>query len=732
MRKTRTGLAYSKLIRSLCRRSRDLLLFLCPETVLNMIHIDFETRSKADLRKTGSHRYAADPSTELMCMAYNLTGKVGDTQLWTPGSLCPPALANMINQGEPVCAHNAAFERAIWEQVCVEKLGWDYIAPEQWRCTLAGCSRQGLPRSLDTAGAVLGIDCPKDKEGHRIMMQLCKPDKNGEWVTSTDKMLGLYEYCKRDVDAEIAIYNALEPMPESELRIWQLDQEINFRGLRIDVDSATKFLEAVKDYRVNLQTELRKLTEGAVETGKQVTAMRKWLANRGVRLPDLRKATVEDAIASDIDSDSRRALEIRLQLSAASTGKLEAMILRSESDSRLRGNLVYHGASTGRWAGTGLQVQNFPRGSFSQTEVEIAREVLPYGAEGLQLMFENPIEVAKSSLRSMITAEPGHSLFVCDYASIEARDLAWICRQDDLVQDFRNGDDVYVSMAASIYNCERSEVTKDQRLVGKIAILGLGYGMGAKTFKMTCSSWGVPCKFGFARKVVQAYRAKHDKIKKFWTDINEACTYSVLHHKQISINRLTIEADDEWMRITLPSGRQLMYAEPTVEEVEAPWSKGHTGNIRWEGDEDDLFEGNVVWEESHGNLYSECKFYDTNWLQKHLHLTDSVEEMEPQMIPQLQYKSVVGQGRKWRPTRTYGGKLTENIVQAIARDFLAEAMLRVKDEYPIVATIHDEIVSEAEDHKSLEDFERLMEVVPSWGEGCPIAVEGYKAKRYRK
>jgi len=696
-----------------------------------MIHLDFETRSRVDIRSAGGHRYASDPSTEILCLAYNLTGKPGETKIWKRGDPDPAELLNHVILGDPLCAHNAAFERAIWENICVG-MGWPPVLPVQWRCTLAGCSRQGLPRSLEAAGAALGIEFPKDKEGRRIMLQLCKPDRNGNWIETPDKLERLYEYCIRDVDAEAAIWDRLEKMPQSELRLWQLDQEINFRGLKIDLDSATRFVDIVQDYRLGLQKELQELTDGKVQTSKQVVKFKEWLKDQGVVLLDLTKATVSEALEADISSEAKRALEIRSQLSSASTGKLDAMLSRTESDGRLRGNLVYHGAATGRWAGSGIQIQNFPRGSFQQEEVDIARDVLPYGKQGVELLFGNPIEAAKSSLRSMITSEKENALYVCDYASIEARVLAWLARQDDLVQEFREGADVYVSMASAIYGTPKAEVNKSQRMVGKIAILGLGYGMGAKTFKLTCSTWGVPCKFAFAKKVVKAYRAKYDKIKQFWGEINAACLNSVANNSEVKLGRLKISSCDEWMRVTLPSGREIMYAEPGIEEVQAPWTKGHSGNIRWDGDEEELFEGGVTWEKVEGNHYINCTFSNAKWLQKHIRLASDVEEIEPQMIHQLRYRSVVGQARKWLPTRTYGGKLTENIVQGIARDFLADAMLRVDREYPIVATVHDEIISEAPENKSLEEFERLMEIVPEWGNGCPIAVEGYKAKRYRK
>ena len=697
-----------------------------------MIHIDFETRSRADIRKTGSHRYASDPSTEVLCLAYNLTGKPGETELWVQGEEPPEDLINEINIGSPICAHNAAFERAIWTHICHERFGWAEVAPDQWRCTLAGCSRQGLPRSLAAAGAALGISMPKDQEGRKIMLQLCKPDRAGNWVETPDKLERLYEYCIRDVEAEIAIWDKLEEMPESELKIWHLDQEINFRGLQIDVGTAKQFLTIVESYREKLSRELVDLTNGAISSAGQVMALKTWLKEKGVSLPDLQKATVEEALTQGMDSDAERVLELRQQLSAASTGKIEAMISRAEDDDRVRGNLVYHGAATGRWAGTGLQIQNFPRGSMSPAEVDFARDLLPHGPDALEIILGNPIEVAKSSLRSLIKAAPGKSLFVCDYASIEARVLAWISRQDDLVQDFRDGADVYVSMASAIYGNKPEEVEKNQRLVGKIAILGLGYGMGGPTFKRTCSTWNVPCKFSFARRVVAAYRNKHDKIKQFWTDIDRACLHSVRERTSMDVGRLTVVSDEKWMRIVLPSGREIMYAKPLIQEVTAPWSKGYTGDIIWDGDEDELFDAGVTWDDVEANKYIGCKFTNLKWLQKNQNKVENLEKMEPQMIDQISYKSVVGQSRKWARTQTYGGKLTENIVQAIARDFLAEAMLRVDEEYPISATIHDEIVSETDSQKSLERFEELMEVVPPWGQGCPIAVEGYKAKRYRK
>ena len=487
---------------------------------------------------------------------------------------------------------------------------------------------------------------------------------------------------------------------------------------------------------------LKWITQGRIQTPKQVQAMLQFLAGEGVSLPDLSKESVDAALRrDDLSSLAREVLEIRQTAAKASTAKLTAMLERCDQDGRVRGNLVYHGAATGRWSGSGIQIQNFPRGTLAPWEIEVVHEILPSGNDDLiDLLLGPPIDCISSSLRSMIIADPGKRLLVCDFASIEARVLAWLAGQDDLVALFAVNGDVYKSMAAKIYDDEESEVTKPQRQLGKTAILGCGYGMGYKAFQAACEIMaGITIDKVFARKVIKAYREANARIKDFWSDLNSACVQAIETGNKHRVGMLEISADSEWMKIKLPSGRYLHYREPELVDVIAPWSEGYEGVIYGDESLSEKLEGiEIELGERFVNRWEGCIVPKGSMLALvKLIGRDAAKELrkrEPQYIKQIQYLGVNSVSRKWEKVRTYGGKLVENVTQAVARDFLAEAMVRVENAgYPIVASVHDEIIAEREAGAgSLEEFEQLMRVVPKWGNGCPIEVEGFESVRYRK
>lgn len=707
-----------------------------------MITVDFETRSRCDLRKCGSSVYARHESTEVLCLAWSLAGS--EVQLWTPGDLIPESLFALIQRGELVEAHNVGFERQIWHHVCHKRMGWPDVSFDQWRCSMAACCRLSLPRSLDAAGAALDLPVRKNDAGHKIMLRLSKPKKPsmkdpGEWDNDPAKFEKLYRYCEQDVRSEAAISDAIPGLTASELRVWQLDQRINLRGLQVDTVAVHNSLEIVQQTYSECCTQINELTNGEVSTPKQVQAIREWIEETtGEVLPDLSKDTVSAYLANPQHDTTRQILELRQQASKASTAKLDALIARCDADGRVRGNLVYHGASTGRWSGSGIQIQNFPRGTLSPSEIELVHRVLPTkSSRRLDLLLGLPIDCISSSLRSMITAAPGKRLLVCDFASIEARVLAWIAHQDDLVAQFRVGDDVYVSMASKIYDHPEADITKQQRHIGKTAILGCGYGMGHKAFRSACKIMGgVEIDTKFAKQVIKAYRESNDQIRKFWGDINTAAIRTIQTGAPHRIGRLQLTCDGEWLRIGLPSGRQLHYRNPRLVEVVAPWSQGYEGTIQATEDHQETLESlDIELGDRMTGAWIGCSVPRGVKSQlDQLKIRYSLKPKEPQYIKQIEYWEVNSKTRKWARTRTYGGKLTENIVQAIARDFLVESMLRVEAAgYPIVATVHDEILCELETNKgSLDEFEQLMRQVPRWGAGCPIEVEGFEANRYRK
>lgn len=642
-----------------------------------MIFLDFETRSRLPLREHGVSRYARHESTEVLCMAYKIDDD--ETRLWWPleGHGCPfdPA-------GQRLFAHNATFERYIWQYVCRPKYGWPPVCGTQWYCTAAHCAEYALPRSLEGAGNALGLATRKDKEGHRLMLKLCKPrrpskNNSAEWHAGAEELQRLGDYCARDVDSDRAIYDVLPPARIQEREVWLLDQKINDRGIPVDVGTATAAIALLNEYANTLHVELYTLTGGRVKTAKQRDLLLSWLNDWGLNIGDVRAATVEACLADDsIQGDARRVLEIRRELGRASTAKYQAILDRADADGRIRDAHLYHGAATGRWSGKGFQPQNLPRGSLSVKDVATATACIrTRDPQLLDMVFGSVTTPLASCLRSMVCAGPGKQLLVCDFASIEARVLAWLAGEDWLLGKFRDGGDIYIAMASRIYGVAEEEVTKQQRHIGKVACLGLGYGMGSEKFRATCEAYGITIDTEFSESVVRTYRAVNKCITQWWRDLNTAALSTVLTGAT-NVSRVKYYIDGRFLLCELPSGRRLAYCDPRVDEVYTPFG----------------------------------------------------------LRPQLSYMSANSFTRKWERTRTYGGKLAENIVQAVARDFQAAAIVRLEgNAYPVIIHAHDEAVCELPvGVGSVREMEAIMCELPLWGEGCPIAVAGFEAERYRK
>lgn len=710
-----------------------------------MIVIDFETRSAAPIKEVGASVYAQDKSTEVLCLAYSLP--IGEIQLWTRGDPPPQDLLEYVTSDQPhlIHAHNATFERLIWHHICHKRMGWPDVPFDRWRCSAAECSRLGLPRSLDKAIKALGLPIEKDMAGNNLMLKMCKPRKptkhnKARWHEEPADLQRLYQYCIRDVEAEQALCQAIEPLPQGELKVWQLDQRINARGVGVDLQAVERAQRVVEDQQRRHEERLQQITGGMVTGPCNVAKLLEAIRNRGIALPDLREATVQEAIQrDDLPGEVREMLEIRLYGARTSVAKLKQMSRRCEVDHRVRENLVYHGAATGRWAGQGLQIQNFPRGSLGASDIERLHLLLCRDdpRRAIDLVLGEPLECISGALRSMIRADRGKRLIGADFAQIEARTLAWLAREGDLIQLFRDGQDVYKELASRIYEVDVREVTKTQRFVGKTAILGLGYGMGHRTFRQTCKMLaGVTLDLKFARQVVKTYRETNPRIKSLWQELNTAAIRAIETGHPHQVGRLLFYVAGDVLQVKLPSRRELHYHNPILVEVPAPWTEGHVGAVMGgEHDREQLEEMGVELGEWDSGWWVDCDF--PKKIAKKVRDAGykvDVTEKDLQYIPQIQYWGVNSMTRTWSPIRTYGGKLAENVTQAVSRDFLAEAMLRAEAAgYPIIATIHDEILCEREQGEgSLEDLERIMKQVPDWGAGCPIDVEGFEAERYRK
>lgn len=575
------------------------------------------------------------------------------------------------------------FEYCMWNNVLAKRYGFPEIKDlKRWDCTAAKAASHALPRSLGECSLALKLSENKDETGKRVMLQLSKPRKPSKndpsiWVNDREKFNTLYDYCRQDVVVERAIDLSLPNLSKQEKAIWELDQKINSRGVKIDtkaLDIALKFIAAFKE---RLNVELQDLTSGAVDKATETKRMTDYLRSH-IPITDLRKSTVEDWIKRVDNPKLKRVLEIRAQGGKSSTAKLESIKSRVCDDGRVKDILVYHGATTGRWAGAGIQVQNFPRGTGYNSDLVL--ECLLYNdLDTFELMYPDVINAISAGLRGFIISEEGFDFVTADFSQIEARVVMMLAGCKSGIEDFRHGRDIYLSLAQEIYKRPLTKKDKDERQLGKVGVLGCGFQMGAARFKEHAKNQaGLVISDELAEKTVKTYRETYPEVVRFWYAQERAAILATKNP-----GRLYEEGPIRWkvqgnfLYCKLPSGRCLAYPDPQIKVIKT----------KWDTDKESL------------------TFMAVNSLTK-----------------------------KWEREHTYGGKLVENIVQATARDLMANGMLNVeKAGYKIVMTVHDEVISEApEGFGSVEDFEKILSTPPEWAKDYPIKAEGWRGKRYRK
>lgn len=671
--------------------------------MLPVLSIDFETRSTVDLVKCGVYVYAEDPSTDVLCMAWAFGDE--EPELWLPPHFVAGQgivtdvttthddgrIYQHIRAGGEIRAHNAQFERLIWREVMVKKYGAPPVRDEQFVCTAAEAAAMALPRSLDGASKALGIVQKKDDVGYKLMLQMSKPRSfvNGTpiWWEDAAKKERLYEYCRQDVRVERAIAKAVRRLSPHEREIYLLDQRINDRGVAIDraLVAASASIVDIGLRRANARID--ELTNGDVSKVTQNGRLVSWLQSEHVDTDSVSKAAVAALKERDDLSDTVvNVLDLRAEAGRASVAKLKAFERATCKDGRARGLLLYHGASTGRWTGKLIQPQNLPRGEIADADACIP-DILAGNYETIAEMAP-PILVVLSLLRGMLIAPYGHDLIAGDFSAIEARVLNWLAGQNDIVALFAAGEDVYKHNAARLYNIPIEQVEKfPHRQTGKFQELGCGFGMGAeKAVTAAKDVYGLTLTEETAKTIVGQYRATHPRVKDFWTETHEACMDAVRTPGVAvtfgALRNLKAIAIGGYLYIKLPSERYLCYARPSVEMRTVPWSTPE----------------------------------------------------KPEQRPSLHFYSVEPLTKRWTKQFAYGGLLVENIVQAVARDLMADAMLRLEAAgYLPVLSVHDEVICEIENHKgSLDEFLRIMQAVPEWAAGCPIAAEGWRDGRYHK
>ncbi len=656
------------------------------------VHIDFETRSAVDLKKSGLHVYSRDKTTDLNCMAFAFDKH--PVQIWKRGEPFPLDLIFHLEDGGDFLAHNAAFEFELWNEVGVKKYGWPRLPVENLHCTMATGYAMALPGSLENVAPALGIDQQKDMQGSRIMLQLAKPRDilaDGTpvfWDESEvpDKYQVLFDYCKQDVEVERAAYERMLPLSPKERDLWLLDHKVNQRGVQVDTAAVEVAIKIVEHEKKRLDEEMRKVTGNAVATANATAQLKAYLIDQGLKVEAVAKADVIALLADKtIPPACRRALQIRQEGGKSSTSKLVSMISRTNSDGRVRGNLQYHGATTGRWAGRGVNVQNFPRPTMPYTEVEkIVNNLTKFPVkeltDNIDVFYGQPTTVISNCLRSFLTAAPGKDLIAMDFSAIEARVLAWLAGEEKKLEIFRTHGKLYEASAADIYKVALKEVTKDQRQIGKVAELALGFAGGVGAFQSMARLYGVEVADSRADAIKKAWRAANPKIVRYWYALEEAAAQAVRNPgrdyaagaegRQV---RFLVKGSFLWCR--LPSSRVLCYPYPRLELLTTPFG------------------------EKEGVTY----------------MTEVT-------------------GRKWVREKLWSGLIAENITQAVSRDLLAETFPRLEAaKYPVVMHAHDEAVVEIEEtFGSLKEVEEIFKVCPSWAKDLPLSAEGWRGKRYRK
>jgi len=693
-----------------------------------LIH-DYETCSSCDLKKSGSWRYSECVTTDVLCLAYAIDD--GPVHVWRPGD--PIDELNLLAAAPDVLwtAHNAAFEKAIHRNIMTPVYGLLPVPNSRWHDSLARCANLCIPQDLDSAVRVLRLANLKDAEGSDLTIGLSKADRHGNYPEITPAILDRVSlYCMDDVRAQRELHNRVGFLSTAETQVWKLDQRINERGVLLDLPLIDKMQKIVDDATEPLLKEFGEITglkdkKGVVKLASP--KLKDWCHARGVLIPNLQRETlVEWLKEEDIDNDEyeelageddpqreidfippevRRALHIKQLVGSASVKKLARARQCVNSDGRARGLLQYHGAGPGLWAGRILQPQNFPRGTITsetdeKTEAFVARKVdaLMTGDAGYVETIVGPaVETVVSSLRHIIIPSPGRELVVGDFAGIQARIALAAAGQHDKTALMASGADVYIDMACEIFTMPKPDWSKgkdhfkplvkafkeqhnEKRQYGKNSILGLGFQMGAKKFlKRYCKGKDLD----FAQGVVDTYRDEWaPEVPKLWRGLEDAARDTVWHRTPHSAYGVEFRLEDMWLTARLPSGRKLHYFNPQPVKKEMPWS--------------------------------------------------TEEEPDTRRAWTFQAKKT----GKWVTVDAFGGLLTENLASALARDLLVNGMFKAeKNGLPIVLTVHDEIVSDAEKRPdNATVLRQCMEDIPDWAHAMkiPVEAETWAGDRYRK
>lgn len=641
--------------------------------------IDIETYSSVDLTKSGVYAYASAPDFQILLLAYAFDDGPVEIIDLVAEPLPDELYKALTNAAIIKTAYNANFERT-----CIAKYFNLYLPIEQWRCSAVAASELGLPQTLAGVAEALGLVEQKDSRGKALINYFSKPCKetktNGGRTRNLpehdpEKWQTFMDYCKQDVEVERAIKKKIAkfPMTASEQKLWQYDQRINDTGVRVDLELVQNAIVFNQSFVGVCRLQAQEIT--GLENPNSLIQLKEWIKDRtGMEINSLRKDDLETLIPTIADKKVKTVLHLRGKTSKTSTAKYEAMARSVCPDGRIRGLLQFYGANrTGRWAGRIIQVQNLPQNHLK--DLDLARNLVKDGDYELFVMlYNNPPQVLSELIRTALIPSKGRRFIVSDFSAIEARVIAYLADERWRLDVFNTHGKIYEASAAQMFKVPVESIKKGDplRQKGKIAELALGYGgsVGAM-ISMGALKMGLP--EDELQPIVDSWRASNPKITAFWRAVEKAALDAVKDKPSRLPHGLSFIKQSGILFIGLPSGRRLAYVKPQI---------------------------------------------GTNKFG----------------MPSLTYMGMNQTKRTWERLETFGGKLVENIVQAFARDCLAESIIRLADlGYEINFHVHDEVVLDVPiGHSSADEVAEIMGQPISWAPGLPLKADAYEADYYKK
>lgn len=650
---------------------------------MKILSIDIETFSDIDLGKCGVYRYTDNPNFEILLFAYSIDeGPVELVDLASGEEIPEEIVEAILSEDNIKTAFNANFERVALMRYLSRKLDKEvYLNPSSWRCSEVQAAMLGLPLHLEGVAKVLRLDAQKMSEGKPLIRYFCIPCKptaaNGGRTRNLpsdapDKWELFKQYNIRDVEVELEIRKKIKdyPIPESEQALYELDQRINDRGFRADMDFVIQAISCDKQFTVSATERAYELT--GLENPNSVSQLKDWLSERGVEVESLSKKNVKELV-SETEGEVEEALKLRLLMAKTSVRKYEAIERAVCSDGRVHGLFQFYGANrTGRFAGRLVQVQNLPQNHL--VDLKLARDLVKEGRfDDLQMLFGNTPGVLSELIRTAFIPKEGYRFIVADFSAIEARVLSWLAKEKWRLEVFQSHGRIYEASASQMFHVPIDEITKGSplRQKGKISELACGYGGGVGALKsMGALEMGV--EENELQGLIDNWRRANPHIVNFWWEVDKMAIKAVKERTRTRTHGIIFTYKSGMLFVTLPSGRNLVYVKPKI-----MLNKFGREGLTYEG---------------------------------------------------------IGTTKKWERIETYGPKIVENIVQAASRDLLAEAMLRLdKAGFAIVAHVHDEVICEVPvGESSVEEVCSIMSESPKWSEGLPLDADGYECDFYQK